>query len=266
MKILDKYVIKNFLIGYAVAFGVLIGLRVIIDMFINLDEFTEQSSRGTWTVVKNMGIYYGLNCTLYFRDFAGMITVVAASFSFGRMVRSNELVAIMASGVSLKRLIAPIVLLAIVLTGLLVVDQEFIIPPLAAKLVRDRDTVRGHEAYDVWFMSDGSGSLICSQKFDVDTSQLHSPTIITRQTKPEPHEWEWEVTGLIRADSAIYNRKTGLWDLNNGRLIEKGSRADSFLRLRRPSPHGYTCPSHSRPQEYAQFEATGCSGGAGDQD
>lgn len=224
MKILDKYVIKNFLIGYAVAFSVLIGLRVIIDMFVNLDEFTEQSSRGAWVVLKNMAIYYGLNCTLYFRDFAGMITVVAASFSFGRMVRSNELVAVMASGVSLKRLIAPIVLLAILLTGFLVIDQELIIPSLATKLVRDRDTERGHESYDVWFMSDGSGSLLCSQKFDVENSQLHSPTIIMRRPMPEPRQWEWEVTGLIRADSAIYNRKTGLWDLQNGRLIEKGSR------------------------------------------
>ncbi len=224
MKILDKYVIKNFLIGYAVAFAVLIGLRVIIDLFVNLDEFTEQSSRGAWAIIENMLIYYGLNSTLYFRDFAGVITVVAASFSFGRMVRSSELVAVMASGVSLKRLIGPIVLLAVVLTGLLVIDQEFIIPPLAPKLVRDRDAVRGRESYDVWFMSDGSGSLVCSRRFDVETSTLHSPTIITRQPKPEPHQWEWEVTGLIRADSATYNRETDLWDLKNGRFIEKNSR------------------------------------------
>lgn len=227
MKILDKYVIKNFLIGYAVAFGVLIGLRAIIDLFVNLDEFTEQSSRGTWAVIENMLIYYGLNSTLYFRDFAGMITVVAASFSFGRMVRSNELVAVMASGVSLKRLIGPIVLLAVVLTGLLVIDQELIIPPLAPKLVRGRDTVRGQESYDVWFMSDGNGWLICSQRFDVETSTLRLPTIITRRTKPQPHQWEWEVTGLIRADSATYNRETGLWDLKNGRFIEKDSKKGS---------------------------------------
>jgi len=115
-------------------------------------------------------------------------------------------------------------LLAVLLTGLLVIDQELIIPPLAPKLVRDRDAVRGQESYDVWFMSDGNGSLICSQRFDVETSTLHSPTIITRRTKPQPHQWEWEVTGLIRAASATYNRQTGLWDLKNGRFIEKNSR------------------------------------------
>ena len=224
MKILDKYVIKNFLIGYVIAFGVLMGLRVIIDLFVNLDEFTEQTSRGAWAVIENVLVYYGLNGTLYFRDFAGMITVVAAAFSFGRMVHSNELVAVMASGVSLKRLIGPIVVLAIVLTGLLVIDQELVIPPIAPKLVRDRDAVPGQESYDVWFMGDGKGSLICSQQFVVETSTLYWPTIILRQMKGDSDAWEWEVTGLIRAERAAYNYQTRKWDLYNGELIEKGSR------------------------------------------
>jgi len=102
MKILDRYVMKNFLIGYAIAFCVLIGLRIIIDLFVNLDEFTEHIELGTLTVIKNILIFYALNSTLYFRDFAGMITVVAAAFTFNKMVRYNELVAVMASGVSSK--------------------------------------------------------------------------------------------------------------------------------------------------------------------
>ena len=43
MKILDRYVVKNFLIGYAIAFCVLLGLRIIIDLFVNLDEFAENA-------------------------------------------------------------------------------------------------------------------------------------------------------------------------------------------------------------------------------
>ncbi|MHC4434726.1 MAG: LptF/LptG family permease, partial [Planctomycetota bacterium] len=92
MRILDRYVAKNFIIGYVIAFCVLMGLRIITDLFVNLDEFTEHTDIGTAAVVKNIFMFYCLNCTLYFRDFAGMITAVAAAFSFGRMVRSNELV------------------------------------------------------------------------------------------------------------------------------------------------------------------------------
>jgi lipopolysaccharide export LptBFGC system permease protein LptF len=235
MKILDRYIAKNFLVGYAIAFCVLIGLRIIIDLFVKLDEFTEHIGLGTAAVIKNVLTFYGLNCTLYFRDFAGMITVVAAAFSFGKMVRSNELVAVMASGVSLKRVIGPIVLLAVLLSGALVIDQELIIPQLADKLVRSHDDIPGQESYDVKFISDGSGSLICSQRFDVETSTLHNPTVLLRRETSRPGVWE--VVARIDAGKAVYNDQTSQWDLfsidpNSGQWAPYG------LRIERGSQKG----------------------------
>ena len=211
MGILDRYVAKNFLIGYFIAFCVLTGLRVIIDLFVNLDEFTEHADLETAVVIKNIFTFYLFNSTLYFRDFAGMITVVAAAFSFGKMVRHNELVAVMASGVSLKRIISPIVFLALLLTGVLVIDQELIIPSFADKLVRSQGDVPGQESYQVRFISDGNGSLINSLKFDVETSTLFDPTILLRRPTSRPRIWK--VTGRIDADKAVYNAQTGQWDL-----------------------------------------------------
>ncbi len=221
MKILDKYVMKNFLTGYAIAFCVLMGLRIIIDLFVNLDEFTEHIELGTLAVIKNIFVFYVINSTMYFRDFAGMITVVAAAFTFNKMVHQNELVAVMASGVSLKRVIGPIVFLSLLLTGVFVVNNEFIIPPLADKLVRHQNDIPGQESYDIWFIPDDNGSLICSAKFDVETSTLHQPTIIRRRKISNSRIWE--VTGRIDAERAVYNSETGQWDLIGGRLIEKGS-------------------------------------------
>lgn len=223
MKILDKYIAKNFLTGYAIAFLVLIGLRIVIDLFVNLDEFAEHTALGSLAVLSNMFNYYLLNSTIYFRDFAGVITVVAATFSLGKMVRSNELAAIMASGVSLKRVIGPIIFLALMLTALAVVDQELVIPPLSDKLVRRPNDLPGQESYDVWFIIDGNGSLICSQKFDVKTSTLYQPTIITRRRTDRAGTWE--VTGQISADKAVYNAKTGRWDITNGQLIKRGEQS-----------------------------------------
>jgi lipopolysaccharide export LptBFGC system permease protein LptF len=198
---------------------------------VNLDEFTEHPDLETIVVIKNIFTFYLLNSTLYFRDFAGMITVVAAAFSFGKMVRHNELVAVMASGVSLKRIIFPIVFLALLLTGVLVIDQELIIPPLADKLVRSQGDLPGQESYQVRFISDGNGSLINSLRFDVETSTLYNPTILLRRLiKPGI----WEVTGRIDAEKAVYNKQAGRWDLytrspetgqqlSHGWLFEKGS-------------------------------------------
>lgn len=229
MKILDKYIAKNFLVGYGIALCVLLGLRIIIDLFVKIDEFTEHMDLGTAAVMKNVLIFYGLNCTLYFRDFAGMITVVAAAFSFSRMVRSNELVAVMASGVSLKRIIGPIVFLAVLLTGVLVADQEFVIPRLADKLVRSHDAIPGQESYDVRFIADRNGSLICSQRFDVGTSTLQKPTILQR--RPTSMTGVWEFVARIDAGKAVYNEQMGRWDLysidpNSGQWAPYGVRIE----------------------------------------
>ena len=214
MKILDKYVAKNFLIGYLIAFAVLVGLRMMIDMFVNLDEFTERADLTFWEILANILSYYSVQSTIYFRDFAGMITVVAASFSLGKMTRNNELIVIMTSGVSLKRVIAPIVFLALLLTGVLIIDQEFFIPPLADKIVRSQDAVADELTYDMWFISDEKGSLFCSAEFRVKEESLGRPIIITRTR--QQNSLDWEITGIIQANSAKYNYQAGGWDLKNG--------------------------------------------------
>ncbi|MHC5140413.1 MAG: hypothetical protein ACYSOD_00165 [Planctomycetota bacterium] len=105
MKILDRYVAKNFLYGYFISLFVMIGMFLTIDLFMNLDEFAEllgvEDATGhvlTLTdVMLNVVHFYGVRCALWYKDMAGMIIVIAAVFSLTRMTRSNELVAVMAS-------------------------------------------------------------------------------------------------------------------------------------------------------------------------
>ena len=223
MRILDRYIMKNFLVGYAIAFCVLIGLWVLIDLFVNLDEFTERSDQGIWAVTMRVASFYGLHVTVYFRDLAGVIAVAAAAFSLGKMVRDNELVAIIASGVSAQRIVRPILLMALVSTALWVADQELLIPSISAKLARHQGDIPGEEYFKVHFLSDGKGSLICSRAFYVKTATLDKPTIVTRRATDKVGIWE--VTGRIDADRARFNETTGEWDLDNGRFIGMNSQA-----------------------------------------
>ena len=217
MRILDRYIAKNFLFGYAIAFSVLIGLRVIVDLFINLDEFSEHLDLGTLAVVRSILVFYGLNTAVYFRDLAGVITVVAAVFSLGKMVRDNELVAILASGVSAQRVVGPILGLALFFTGLWLADQELLIPSISDKLARGHGDVPGEEYYKAWFITDGNGSLICAPRYYVKTATFDRPVIITR--RPTDRPGIWAVTGRITADKAVFNRETASWDLVNGSFV-----------------------------------------------
>jgi lipopolysaccharide export system permease protein len=217
MKILDRYIAKSFLVGYAIAFCVLIGLRVIIELFVNLDEFSELSNHGALALILHIVAFYACRTTLYFRDISGVITVVAAAFALGKMVRSNELVAMIASGVSAKRIVGPIMILALFFAGLSIADQELLIPRIADKLVQNPDEWEGEESFSVWFLRDGNQSLVCANRYHADTATLYQPTIILRKETSTPGVCE--VTGQISAEFARYNSETEAWDLTNGLLF-----------------------------------------------
>ena len=225
MKIIDRYITKNFLYGYFIALFVMIGMFMTIDLFMHLDEFAElmtdqpELDLTIVDVLKNIVRFYSIRCALWFRDMAGMIIVIAAVFSLARMTRNNELIAVMASGMSLKRILAPILLLSVVLTGLMVVDQEFVIPKHAYELTRDHDEYSHEETYSIWFIGDEKGSLFCSQKYNQPTETLYHPFIILR--KPvEGTDDVYRVIGKIRADAAVYDADRNGWALTNGQKME----------------------------------------------
>jgi lipopolysaccharide export LptBFGC system permease protein LptF len=143
----------------------------------------------------------------------------------------------MASGVSLKRVIAPIIVLSVLLTSLVVIDQEIVIPRLVSQLVRghDYDRAKG-ESYDFWFLTDSNGHLISANNYVEREETMYNPLmVIRRQIKNEDGSLEWIVLGDIKADKARYNHETKKWDLENAvfsRLTaasdEAATNADTF--------------------------------------
>jgi len=214
MTILDRYVTKNFLIGYLIAFMVTIGMCITTDLFVNIDEFAENAALGVGAMMYKIITFYALRMLLWYRDLAGIIVVIAAVFSLARGTRSNELIAVMSSGVSLKRLIAPIVLLAAILTAVQIADQELLIPRYAHQLTMKHDDMTSQKAYDVWFASDSAGNLLCAGSFNESTGTAVNPYIILRQRLHGQDQWK--VSGYIRAQEARYDYGRQGWVLKDG--------------------------------------------------
>ncbi len=157
--ILDRYVIRNMLLNYAVIFAIFVGLRIVVDLFTEIDEFTE-SLLPVRQVVQNMLSYYGYHLFQYYQEFSGPIVVFAALFTLFRIRRANETVIILSSGISLYRLLWPIVLVGILLNALLIVNQELIIPRIADKLIRKQENAAGDRIMLVALQNDQSNTLL----------------------------------------------------------------------------------------------------------
>jgi lipopolysaccharide export LptBFGC system permease protein LptF len=147
MKTLDRYIVKTFLSSVLAVFISLLMLRVVLDMFINMDEFAS-SGEGVGGAIYAIVSYYGYQVFCYVMELGGIIIVLSAVFTIWRMNRTNELTAMLASGISLHRVVWPIVGLSILLGGVLLIDQEIIIPRIASKLIRDRDATEETDTED----------------------------------------------------------------------------------------------------------------------
>ncbi len=208
LKTIDRYLLRSFLYNYLLSLAVMISLYVTLDLFVNLDEFTEESP-GAVEILRNIVSFYGYNLFLYFAQLSGVITLFAGAITLARMQRSNEMTAFLASGTSMYRIAAPIIVAGLLMNVLWIVDQEVIVPSVAYKLVRPRDDIEGRRVYGVWCLQDGPGRLLSASRFYPKNQRLLRMVVLER----EP---DGTLTGVVTADLAEWDAGQRGWNLKRG--------------------------------------------------
>ena len=75
---LDRYILRSLVVNYLIALAVMMSLYVVLDLFFNMDEFTE-GEVSAFKVLGGIVSYYGTNLFKYFAQLSGVITVVTLS-------------------------------------------------------------------------------------------------------------------------------------------------------------------------------------------
>jgi len=179
MRTLDRYVIRSFLWSALLLFVAVMALRIVADLFFNMDEFVE-GNEAFGELLRHIGRYYGYQSLMYFSELGGTIIVLAAAFTLARMNHTNELTAMLASGVSLHRVILPMVISAMLMGGLIILDRELLIPPNAASLVRDRDEAKELSEFPVNLTADGNDTIWWSPLYRPSTGRMKAPILTIR--------------------------------------------------------------------------------------
>lgn len=140
MLIIDRYLLRQFLLVVAILFCSLYGLYVVGEFFANVDEFVryaEQQQRGLLAVA---GEYYAYRSVYLFDRTSGVLAVVAAMFTLAAFQRHQELTALMAAGISRVRVLRAMIVGSIGISLLAVANRELVVPSL-----RDRLALRPKE-------------------------------------------------------------------------------------------------------------------------
>lgn len=158
MRILDRERYWAFFKAYLICFVSLVGLYIVIDAFTNLDEFTKIAEG--LDLFRVMGRFYGIRTFAFYDRLCGVITMMAAIFTVTWMQRNNELLAMLAAGVSTQRVIRPVWIAAMVVSLVTIANQELVLPRFGEELQRSHDDV-------------GIRTVGVSSHYDVNKIMLH---------------------------------------------------------------------------------------------
>lgn len=179
MKTLDRYVIRTFLWSALMLLVAMLALRIVSDLFLNMDEFMEHKTPFI-EVATHIATYYGYQSLMYFGELGGVTIVMAAGFTMARMNHTNELTAMLASGVSLHRVILPMVVASMILGGLITIDREVLIPANAQYLIRNPDDAKEVKRFPVYLTPDSAGNIWWSPIYDPAIRTMNAPIIAIR--------------------------------------------------------------------------------------
>lgn len=225
ISIVDRYTARSFLVGYAILMFAGIGLYVLSDLLVNIDEFTEDKSLSAAQMLASAADYYGYNIPLYFAQLTGPIMAFAAAFTLAMMLRNNEMTALASAGMPLTRLAVPIVVCSTGLIGLWVLNHEFVLPKIAPKIVRPRGVEDRQRTIGVECARDDRNSIVNAARLYPREGRMFGVTII------EPDEFG-KPAALIEARSATYDPDRRTWLLEAGRRITFGDPLGSDGQIR----------------------------------
>ncbi len=121
--ILDRYLVRQYLVIFALVFCALLSISVIVTFFERIDNVFEHN-KSLLLLVRYIG-YRVPEFVSFILPVAALTTTLLA---LGLLTKTNEVTAMKACGISVYRIILPIVLLGFVASFFSFYDQEWVLP------------------------------------------------------------------------------------------------------------------------------------------
>lgn len=218
MKILDRYLIKQFI--QTILFGLIAFtlMFVVIDMMENLDDFIDQN------VPASMIFQYYL---VFIPEIIRLVTPVSVLlsglFTAGKMSALNELTAMKAGGVSLYRFMAPFLIATLFISILSVYVGGYLVPMANKYKVFIEQTYMKKGIVNFGsniFFQDTKTRIVTINYYDITNEQAHQISI--QEFNPDD---KTRLTKRIDAYRMKYDSVNSSWTLMNGstRIISDSS-------------------------------------------
>jgi lipopolysaccharide export system permease protein len=230
-KTIDIYITKKFLGTFFYAIALILSIAVVFDVSENLDEFLSKDL----SFKEIVGDYY-LNFIPYFANlFLPLFTFIAVIYFTSKMAYNTEIIAILSSGVSYRRLMRPYMVSALILAIFSYSLGNYIIPPATKTLndfrLKNIENARVGVERDIHRQIE-PGVYIYMRSY--------TPNDVGNIFTIERFEGS-KLVEKLTADNVRWDKETGKWVINNYwkrtiydnyELFENGYRIDTTLNMR----------------------------------
>jgi lipopolysaccharide export system permease protein len=124
LKILDRYILKNFLITYIFVAFIIVLIICMIDYTEKIDDFIKKEAPGSAILFQ-----YYLNLIPYWINYISPLMVfIATVFFTSRMAARTEIIAMLSSGISFSRLLVPYFMGSMVIGSVMFLLVGWVLP------------------------------------------------------------------------------------------------------------------------------------------
>ena len=142
IKQLDLYIIRKFLGTYFFAILLILAIIVMFDVNEKMDKFLQAPLKAT------IFDYYVNYLPYMANQFSPLFTFIAVIFFTSKLAGNSEIIAILSSGVSFRRLLVPYMVSALVIAVFTFTLDAFIIPPANVKRIDYQNKYIKNKAVD----------------------------------------------------------------------------------------------------------------------
>lgn len=214
-RILDAYVIREF---FQLFLFVLISFVLLMLLFTSFELVGDIVRNHIALTIVGAYLFHLTPSMVY--QIAPLAVLIAVLVTFGVLNRNSEIIAMKATGISLYRLVIPVVSIAAILSAGMFFFNEYYVPQANRQQEQLRATIKGHPPQTFlhpeqkWMFGQGqagqTGRIYYYQFFDPDRNEFANMSVF----EFDPHSFS--LTKRIYASRVFWDDTKGTWVFQGG--------------------------------------------------
>ncbi|PKR81148.1 permease [Brumimicrobium salinarum] len=219
LKIIDRYIIKKYLITFFFMLGVIMILAMVFDLAERLGEFIEKEAP-----ISAIIFDYYLNFVIYFGNlFSPLIVFVAVIWFTAKMAQNTEIIPMLNSGRPFRRILRPYMIGATILMLISLALNHIVLPESnKVRLQFEEDYYRNIRTVANYFAEFPGKKVVYFDSYRSDKSRALGFVMENRNEKGE-------LVSILKANQAINPDSTEQWQLIDYHIRYVGEPHDELV-------------------------------------